>query len=78
MLVMFLRRIAVAVAFPHSRRFLSSSSNHDISSVIMELNKVSTPKASESNLCSENLKMGMLKINYVVTFTHLDLFKSWF
>lgn len=37
MLVMFLRRIAVT--FPHSRRFLSSNSSHDVSSAIMELNK---------------------------------------
>ncbi|KAL5571436.1 hypothetical protein UlMin_021033 [Ulmus minor] len=34
---MFLRRLAISL--PHSRRFLSSSSNHDLTSSIMELNK---------------------------------------
>ncbi|EXC23172.1 Molybdopterin biosynthesis protein CNX3 [Morus notabilis] len=34
---MFLRRLAVA--FPCSRRFLSSNSSHDLASAIMELNK---------------------------------------
>lgn len=34
---MFLRRLAVAL--PHSRRFFSSNSNHDLASAIAELNK---------------------------------------
>ncbi|EXB62167.1 Molybdopterin biosynthesis protein CNX3 [Morus notabilis] len=36
MSIMLLRRLSVA--FPHSRRFLSSNSSHDLSSAIMELN----------------------------------------